>query len=1111
MGAISFAGPALRAAFNLREKAALHAGSISIARPRRAKQAMAIRWESLESRLFLSSAPLLIKDINPGAPASDPASFTTAGSLVFFTASPTAGQTQLFASDATGGGTVQLTNDSQAGGAAPTDLTNVNGELFFAANDPSVGVELWKSDGTVGGTAMVTDISAGAGSSNPHGLVAFDNELFFVANDGTGAQVWKSDGTAVGTIAVTQINPGGNTSFDDLAVQGNTLYFVGDNGINGPALWKSDGTNNGTSVVKATGTAEGGGGIGQLTAAANQLFFVASDPTNGYQVWSSDGTFAGTNPIKIIDPGITSASDGPLGLTTIGTVAYFSANDGAAGRQLYRSDGTSAGTSVVGDINPGGASNPTGLANIGGEVYFAADNSTDGVEFWKSDGSSVGTALVKDINPGPADSNPAELINVSGELYFNATDSAHGAQLWKSDGTSNGTQLVSTINPGGDAFDGSGDGMAVASGSLFFAATDGSAGVEPWAYQAYTPALSASTSTLDSSQNPQGIGGAVVFTATVRGPGGAPTGTVAFFNGSTQLGTATLSNGVATYTTTGLGIGQNSITVQYRGDTVFAGNTSLALTQTISSLPASATVLHTTQSPAGSGELLIFTAKVTSSAGTPTGLVNFFDGSVELGQGPLDSAGSATYSTATLSPGSHSITAFYQSDGIFAASTSAAVAQSITNAPASKITLASSAVSIIVGQPLQLSATVAGGGGTPTGNVTFFADGAEVGVAVLQDNGVAVFPVSSLSVGSHSLTSQYGGDGFFAPGTSTTLAENVTPLLDSSVVLTSSQNPANTGDALELTATVTGPGGTPGGTVEFFDGSTPLASATLFPYGAVSLPVSSLAPGSHSLTVQYQGDSTFAPSTSAALTQTVVEPELGSIAPGLGAAAGHIPASVVSGAKLKSVLPIALTNTSAAVVKGTATVTIYASSNAFSVTGATVLATLTKNISLKSQKSLRLKMKVSSLPLSLPDGVYTILVQVTDPSGMTRLDAIGGMVKVAAAFVLPVASLGSITPAAVAPGKHAAVTLSIANSGNTLASGAMTISLVLSLQGLSPVAGQTLLSQTKGVKIKPGATLRLKLRFLIPASLPSGQYTPLVSVTLDGVSANSAGAAFTVP
>ena len=82
--------------------------------------------------------------------------------------------------------------------------------------------------------------------------------------------------------------------------------------------------------------------------------------------------------------------------------------------------------------------------------------------------------------------------------------------------------------------------------------------------------------------------GPIVMTATVTpvSGGGTPTGTATFFNGSTQVGTATLSGGVGTfnYNPSSLAVGIYSITAVYSGDSVFSASTSqaqtLAITQT---------------------------------------------------------------------------------------------------------------------------------------------------------------------------------------------------------------------------------------------------------------------------------------------------------------------------------------------------------------------------------------------------------------------------------------------------------------------------------------------------------------------------------------------------
>jgi hypothetical protein len=84
---------------------------------------------------------------------------------------------------------------------------------------------------------------------------------------------------------------------------------------------------------------------------------------------------------------------------------------------------------------------------------------------------------------------------------------------------------------------------------------------------------------LDAAPNPASTGGAVTLTATVTpAPEGTPAGTVSFFNGSTLLGAAIVnSSGVATFVTTSLASGTDSITAVYSGNAGFATSTSSAL------------------------------------------------------------------------------------------------------------------------------------------------------------------------------------------------------------------------------------------------------------------------------------------------------------------------------------------------------------------------------------------------------------------------------------------------------------------------------------------------------------------------------------------------------
>jgi Bacterial Ig-like domain (group 3)/FG-GAP-like repeat len=109
-----------------------------------------------------------------------------------------------------------------------------------------------------------------------------------------------------------------------------------------------------------------------------------------------------------------------------------------------------------------------------------------------------------------------------------------------------------------------------------------------WTSSITPPALAATTTALTASAATITAGASVTFTATVAGPSGnttVPTGTVTFMEGTTTLGTGTLSaTGVATYATTALPVGSNSITAVYGGDNNFSGSTSSAVTVTVNAV-----------------------------------------------------------------------------------------------------------------------------------------------------------------------------------------------------------------------------------------------------------------------------------------------------------------------------------------------------------------------------------------------------------------------------------------------------------------------------------------------------------------------------------------------
>jgi hypothetical protein len=198
--------------------------------------------------------------------------------------------------------------------------------------------------------------------------------------------------------------------------------------------------------------------------------------------------------------------------------------------------------------------------------------------------------------------------------------------------------------------------------------------------------LPTTTTTLTTSQNPIPSGQTVSLTATVAKSGGAgtPTGTVTFTDGVTTLGTVPLSGTNATLAISTLAVGNHSITVTYNGDANFAASTSAVLVQTVGPA-ATATALASSLNPSEFGKPVTFTATVTSSGATPTGAVTFNDGGVAIGTTTL-AAGIASFTTSSLTVGSHAITASYGGAANFSASTSPTLNQAV-NTPADSLKL----------------------------------------------------------------------------------------------------------------------------------------------------------------------------------------------------------------------------------------------------------------------------------------------------------------------------------------------------------------------------------------------------------------------------------------
>jgi hypothetical protein len=357
--------------------------------------------------------------------------------------------------------------------------------------------------------------------------------------------------------------------------------------------------------------------------------------------------------------------------------------------------------------------------------------------------------------------------------------------------------------------------------------------------------LSTTETTLVASPNPVTTGQTLNMVATVSASGTASlSGTVNFMNGSTVLGLGSVnSSGVATLSIASLPAGTYSLTARYVGNSSFGSSTSAAASVTVTASTATTTTtsLVASPNPVTAGQTLNMVATV-SASGTASlsGTVNFMNGSTVLGSASVNSSGVATLSIASLPAGTYSLTARYVGNSSYLASTSPAASVTVTASTApTTISLVASPNPVTEGQALILTATVTESGApSPTGTVSFMNGSAVMGTSVLNSSGVATLSISSLAVGTYSITAQYPS----VTGTNPQGSGSASPA-SATVLVTVDAATAPIAPSFSMTVTGSTPSVSPGETAVYSLVVTPTTGTTLpaITFAASGLPTGATA------------------------------------------------------------------------------------------------------------------------------------------------------------------------------------------------------------------------------------------------------------------------------
>ena len=527
----------------------------------------------------------------------------------------------------------------------------------------------------------------------------------------------------------------------------------------GLITWTDSGAVLGAMPINANGVAT----LGSTSLSVGQHLITASFPGDASNGAATSSTLTQVVQIAVSSVSVTSSKSPAL----VGDpISYLIALGGAGGHPsglvTLRDGSVSIGTVTV-DAS-GHASLPLTVAGPGTHTItatFAGDPFHTGSQsspWLQSVLQPTTTAITTSNNPAiagrtltlTAQVTPANGVPPTGAITFMDGQTVLGTAPLNSSGAatfSSGTLSVSQ-HPLSATYSGDAASQPSTSATLVETVNDAS-----------------TTVTLASSGTPSTYAAPITLTAQVTGQGPTPTGTVTFEDGPAVLGQATLSaSGVAALTTGTLSPGPHILTAIYTGDSRDLPSTSPALPQLVQQ--RTAVSIASNVNPVLTAAPLTLTVSVTNTGiGIPTGTVTLVDGSATIGTAPLTGSGVATFTTASLSAGTHSLIASYSGDNQNFNSGSAAFAQ-IIQLRASSTSLTTSLSTATSGEIVTLIAVVQGvGPAAPTGPVLFTSNGQTVGTATLNASGVATLNLTP-TAGAYNAVAIYQGDALYATSTS---------------------------------------------------------------------------------------------------------------------------------------------------------------------------------------------------------------------------------------------------------------------------------------------------------------------------------------------------------
>ena len=318
--------------------------------------------------------------------------------------------------------------------------------------------------------------------------------------------------------------------------------------------------------------------------------------------------------------------------------------------------------------------------------------------------------------------------------------------------------------------------------------------------------------------------------------------TVKVYDGATLLGSAVANgSGAWTYTTVALANGAHSLTATASDAAANTSVASSALSVTIDTVAPNAPVETGASIVSGTTQVqLTGTAEANST-------LQVFDGTTPVGTATANSAGAWSLTTGTLASGSHSFTTKATDAAGNTGLASAALAVTIPSAPtapAAPVIATFSTDSGVAGDHITNDNTLTLSGTAAANSTVKVFDGTtQIATATANSSGAWSSTATALLDGSHNLTAT-ATNAFGTSSASAALAVTVDTVAPNAPVETGASIVSGT-TKVQLTGTAEA-----NSTLQVFDGTTPVGTATANSAGAWSLTTGTLTSGSHSFTTK---------------------------------------------------------------------------------------------------------------------------------------------------------------------------------------------------------------------------------------------------------------------